>query len=230
MSVKDKKDYKAILSSFVYGGVDNMPEEEVQQEIDDNDNQQKPQRGSAITKVIMVVVWIVVIILGLFLGIFGIFYLWYIISNKDDNLGFQDFIIEKTSGKKVKITKKDDTDEILQELDGELSEPIQKDAREDIQKPKAEEKKETKTNQAKTQETKKSEVPDWLGSNKPKSTNTPSNNKPANEGKKDDGDIPDWLKSSMPEDTQTKSQSAKKPNEVIETVSKNDTTNTKIES
>ena len=49
------------------------------------------------------------------------------ISNKDDNLWFQDFIIEKTSGTKVKITKKDDTDEILQELDSELSEPIDKE-------------------------------------------------------------------------------------------------------
>ncbi|MGB2110785.1 MAG: hypothetical protein ACPHY8_02495 [Patescibacteria group bacterium] len=86
MSVKNKKDYKAILSSFVYGGVENMPDEEVQAEIDDNDNQQPAKRGSAITKVLKVVVWIVVIILGLFLGIFGLFYLWYIIANKDDNL------------------------------------------------------------------------------------------------------------------------------------------------
>ena len=62
------------------------------------------------------ILFIFVIIIGIFIGIFIIFFLFYKITNKDDNVGFQDFIIEKTSGTKVKITKKDDTDEILQEL------------------------------------------------------------------------------------------------------------------
>ena len=257
MSVKNKKDYKAILSSFVYGGVDNMPEEEVQAEIEDNDNQQPAKRGSAITKVLKIVVWIVVIILGLFLGIFGLFYLWYIIANKDDNLWFQDFIIEKTSGKKVKITKKDDTDEILQELDGELSEPLTKNAKEDLasvlDKKQENTPKPNSGENKKPQDNKKSEVPDWLQSNTPKNTNQKPNNSKSSQkqdnwvkqnnsvnwGKKDDWDVPDWLKGSMMWNDENKKQESqdsnkkeekKSENENIETISKNDTTNTKIES
>ncbi len=247
MSVKNKKDYKAILSSFVYGGVENMPQEEVQAEIDDTQNQAKPQRGSAITKVLKIVVWIVVIILGLFLWIFGIFYIWYMVANKDDNLGFQDFIIEKTSGKKVKITKKDDTDEILQELDGELSEPIEENAKEDFSKiveknqgnrPK-QNNSQNQNNQQNQKQTddKKSDVPDWLQSSTTKASGSNEQKKPnqnhQNQKKKDDWDVPDWLKGSMLDNDKTdkKSENTKpKENQNIETISKNDTTNTKIES
>ena len=258
MSVKNKKDYKAILSSFVYGGVENMPEDEIQAEIDDNDNQQPAKRGSAITKVLKIVVWIVVIILGLFLWIFGLFYLWYAIANKDDNLWFQDFIIEKTSGKKVKITKKDDTDEILQELDGELSEPLTKNAKEDLasvlDKKQENTPKPNSGENKKPEDNKKSEVPDWLQSNTPKNSNQQKSNNLqstqkqdnsvkqnnwVNWNKKDDWDVPDWLKGSMMWNDGNKKQEfqdsnkkeeKKSGNENIETISKNDTTNTKIES
>jgi len=193
MSVKDKKNYKAILSSFVYGGIDNMPEQEVQDEIDNQDNEETPARGSAIMKVLVVVLWIIWIILWLFLGIFGLFYLWYMISNKDDNLWFQDFIIEKTSGTKVKITKKDDTDEILQELDSELSEPIDKDKIEDSVK--KEPRTEPKTEENKKEENKKEvvwenkwDVPDWLtwaqkSTNNQQKTNNQKQTSPANNNK-----------------------------------------------
>lgn len=226
MSVKDKKDYKAILSSFVYWGVANMPEEEKQEEIDTPQTGDKPASGSAIMWVLKVVGWIIFIIIALFLGIFGLFYLWYIISNKDDNLGFQDFIIEKTSGRKVTKTLKDDTDEILQELDSELSEPIEKDAKEDIasiaqDSKQVEEPKEESQANTQNDSADKKDIPDWLQSTWQVETQTQdktqeieTNKETDNKGieekqsekKSDDQGVPDWLKGSFETETQETSK------------------------
>jgi len=117
MTVKEKTDFKAILNTFVYGSVSNIPVEEkevVIEEKNDNDSKNK------VIDTILSFLWIVFIIILLFIGAIWLFFLYYKIVNNDKSKSFSDFITEKTSWKKV---RKDDTkefDDILG-MDSEIS-------------------------------------------------------------------------------------------------------------
>ena len=173
MSNADKNNFKAILSSFVYWGVDNMPEVEKNTEIAKPNTNQTDEwsdgEDSAIFWVIKTILFIFVVIIWIFFWIFILFFIFYKISNKDDNVGFQDFIIEKTSGHKKKIVvQKDETEDILKELwndlwdkkwefknsqtKPEVKKEVVKDPLEAIGNP-------AEVSQVKTN---KEEVPDWL--------------------------------------------------------------------
>jgi PKD repeat protein len=170
MKINEKNNYKAILSSLIYGGVENIPEpiKDAEKKILNDTSTGEDGEKSSFLAVLGTIAWIFGIIIGIFLGIFLIFFLWFKIVNKNDNLGFQDFIIEKTSGKKAPvITKKDDTEDILSELDAELSKT---DANEKIVESEIASGKQIETNLDNNKledkiETNTEEVPDWLKGN-----------------------------------------------------------------
>jgi len=171
MTNSDKQNFKAILSSFIYGGVDNMPadvKDPIIKEPTEPGNNNSDET-SAFVDVIKTILFIFVIIVGIFIGIFIIFFLFYKITNKDDNVGFQDFIIEKTSGKKRKIVvQKDETEDILKELDADLgSKESISDATTKVENNKKEDSLETIDTKTKPSDikTNKEEVPDWLKGN-----------------------------------------------------------------
>jgi len=94
MSWDSKLRFKEVLKTFVYGGVSNIPQEEIDEISEDNET--KTEKGLWILKWIL---YISAFILGLILiGLIG-FFIFYKVKNQDDNVEFQDFIIEKTSGK-----------------------------------------------------------------------------------------------------------------------------------
>ncbi len=99
MTPNDKVDFKAVLKTFVYGGVQNIPTDE--------QNQVKQETQSTAWSA-----WWGASILGIFwyifLGLAGLiwifliaailFWVYFKLSNKDEDVGFQDFIIKKTWG------------------------------------------------------------------------------------------------------------------------------------
>ena len=171
MTNADKNNFKAILSSFIYGWVDNMPEQEKNDEIKkpNVDGPNDSGEENAIIWVLKTILYIFGIIIGLFALVFIIFFIIYKISNKNDHVGFQDFIIEKTSGHKKKvIVQKDDTEDILKELDADL---WKKEEKIEItpENKKIENKDPLSSMDTKTLtwkvETSKEEVPEWLKGN-----------------------------------------------------------------
>jgi len=87
----DKVTIKTQLQVFIYGSVENIPKEIVKEvEKEDNGGNKVINLLSGITKFIGLIFWIIVA------GILW-FFVWYKMTNKNKNLGLQDFIIEKTS-------------------------------------------------------------------------------------------------------------------------------------
>jgi hypothetical protein len=173
MTNADKNNFKAILSSFVYWGVDNIPEGEKKEEIAkpnvDQGDESDSSEDSAIFWVLKTILFIFLIIVGIFFWIFILFFIFYKISNKDDNVGFQDFIIEKTSGHKKKIVvQKDETEDILKELWDDLwekkSELNNSQTKPEVKKEEVKDPLETIEKPAEVSQVKtnKEEVPDWL--------------------------------------------------------------------
>ncbi|MDA7494796.1 PKD domain-containing protein, partial [Candidatus Gracilibacteria bacterium] len=236
MKVSDKQNYKAILSSFIYGGVDNIPaveKEQVNQEIEE-EILKEGGTTNAVIGAFKYIVWIISVIIGIFAGIFLIFFIIYKVSNKDNNVGFQDFIIEKTSGhKKNIVVQKDDTDDILKDLDTDLGEEKIKELTNKKEKIPMEKKEVedplgsmSEPNLAKKVETNKEEVPAWLKGNNAesipvskekseikqkeevKTQNNKNNSQSGGSKKSDSGDVPDWLKGSFTEEDTNKKSSA----------------------
>jgi hypothetical protein len=114
------------------------------------------------------------IIGGLFVILIG-FYIWYLVSNKDSNVGFADFIIEKTSGssspKKV-VTAADELDDFFAETK--------------VPEPKKEEKKNLSVASSEI-DSKKEEI-------KKPEPKKDENNEPLN---KQDGEMPAWMKGAV---------------------------------
>ncbi|MCP4523723.1 MAG: PKD domain-containing protein, partial [Candidatus Gracilibacteria bacterium] len=171
---QDIGNFKAILKPFVYGGLDNVPE------VDKKEEREKPQDpnerdvvDSGIIGVLKGIAMVLAVIVGIFLGIFLLFFLLFKIKNKDEHIGFQDYIIELTYGKKpAKVSDTDVADDILNELDSDLSKSIPKDENKKEDKPKSlnaelktSEKKSTGFSQNENNNIsseKKDEVPSWL--------------------------------------------------------------------
>ncbi len=112
MTAKQKTDFKAILTTLVYGWVDNIPEP-VKQVI------QGPW-DEEWSDLLWLLKWILLVILYIILGFIWIifaYWVYYKLINKDDNVWFQDFIIEKTSWKKIQDPEPmDDSLDILSDL------------------------------------------------------------------------------------------------------------------
>ena len=181
MTNKQKTDFKAILKTFVYGWVQNIPEEEKQEVIEEN------TWGADVLGLIKTIFLWLFIILWVFILISLVYYIYYRLVNKNPNIWFQDFIIEKTSWRKSKqekpiIAEDEDIKDILWSMNEEegisvepekasesVAEKIVEDSSsEQVFEPesKPEQKKEEKIEKVATEEQKaefaKEEVPDWL--------------------------------------------------------------------
>lgn len=92
IEVKDKNIIKSQLQTIIYGGQNNIPKNVPP--VEENTN------SSALLNFILGFGKILgFVLLGLF-GIFALAFVYFKIFNKNDNIGFQDFIIDKMSGKK----------------------------------------------------------------------------------------------------------------------------------
>ncbi len=97
MTNAQKIDFKAILGSLVYGSVEDIPEwekEQVTQEPTESDDE-----GGFMSILLKIFYWMWILIL-IILWIIGIYYIFYKLRNKDSSVGFQDYIINKTSVQK----------------------------------------------------------------------------------------------------------------------------------
>jgi len=114
MTNKQKTDFKAILVTLIYGWVANIPEEEIENVV----NEENEWGSSSFLWLLMSVIKWLFIIIWWFGLIILLYYIYYLLVNKDKNIWFQDFIIEKTSGAK-QVKKDASTDmelDILQDL------------------------------------------------------------------------------------------------------------------
>ena len=209
MTNAQKLDFKAILKSLVYGSVDDIPEEEKQDAINDG-SEDKKESWKLIDILSTVLYWV-----GVFLFVFFLvaiaYFIYYKIANKDDSVGFTDFIKKKTAADDIEA---DDSD-ILSDLGWIIEDNKQNDTSDILSvmpesvenkaasAPKVEEKVElpSKTNDA--------GVPDWLAGNfddEPvaatvveKQPETPKVEEKKPEPKAPDvkteetGDVPSWL-------------------------------------
>lgn len=94
MSSESKLRYKEVLKNFVYWGIAEVPDEEkVIPDVPRTDN----EKSFGLLKwVLYITAWILWLLFFWLL----LFFIFYKFSNKDKNVEFQDFIIEKTSGGK----------------------------------------------------------------------------------------------------------------------------------
>jgi len=138
MTNKQKTDFKAILKTFVYGWVNNIPDDEKQQIIEEEETSQSNFLGLFFS----IIKWILYIILW-FTWIVALYYIYYLLVNKDKNIWFQDFIIEKTSWVKQTKQEKSKTieDDVLWELKVEEKEEEKEEEVKEKNKDKKEEKK-----------------------------------------------------------------------------------------
>ncbi|MCD5385045.1 PKD domain-containing protein, partial [Candidatus Gracilibacteria bacterium] len=174
MTAKEKTDFKAILKTFVYGGVANIPKEEKQVV----EKEATTNNGDLINLIYTVFKWIAIIIFVL-LGFIVLFYIYYKIDNKDPNIGFQDFIIDKTSGEKGTVKKE------VTSVEDDIFADLQKES---------EKKEDNIENNNSEQETKK--VDPLFGDN---SFDKKTNNEEKAPLEKSDGDVPSWLKGTFDE-------------------------------
>lgn len=97
MTPNDKVDFKAVLKTFVYGGVQNIPDWE-KAEVKQETQATSGWWGASILNIL----WYIFLGLAWLIGIFVIaallFWVYFKFSNKDEDMGFQDFIIKKTWG------------------------------------------------------------------------------------------------------------------------------------
>ncbi len=229
MTNKQKTDFKAILKTFVYGWVENIPDEEKQEVIDEEES----SKSNFLWLLFSIFKWIFYIILW-FTWIILWFYIYYLLVNKDKNIWFQDFIIEKTSW--VKQIKEEEPvsmeDDILSELKDEepkeeepknephpwIPSPLEeKEAAgnkeekvEKVEKQK-EEIKEKKIEEPKQKESNKEEVPDWL-----KWSFSEADNKEPKEEVKEKAKPHPWIPSPLQEKEAADIKEEKKEEEIKE--------------
>ncbi|NVP17811.1 PKD domain-containing protein [Candidatus Gracilibacteria bacterium] len=109
MTVKQKTDFKAILNTFVYGSVSNIPveeKEEVVQETQDSSSKGLFDYLSIIIKIFGVIIVIVLILVG-------IYFVYYKSKNNDKDKSFTDFISDKTSQDSSKNINNSKVEDIL---------------------------------------------------------------------------------------------------------------------
>lgn len=111
MTSSDKLDFKAILQNLIYGWFEDIPDDV----IDDVDDNGWDWALAVIKNILTYVVYIIGWLLWLFLIIVWVYYIYYKIVNKNQNLSFQDFIIDKTKYK----SEEEKTDILSTEIEKE---------------------------------------------------------------------------------------------------------------
>lgn len=221
MTNTQKLDFKAILTSLVYGWeVSEIPDEEKQEVVWEGVSESEWETTSwAMGLLITVLKWLFILILVV-IGIIAIFYLIYLVFNKDKSVGFSEYILSITWSKSdTSQAISSDVEDILWDFDDTSTKPtsdILSDASKNVDPLAAADTK----SQTKTQLT-QDEVPDWLKWNfaeTPKESNdantkTHSQKNWSSQAKankvqeqawskdttrKTEGAVPDWLKGDTP--------------------------------
>ncbi len=117
MSSKEKLDFKAVLKTFVYGWLSNIPASE-KDEIEKETTDTGESTSGGIMGVLIYVLYGIIWIFGvLLLGALW-FWIFYKMSNNDSNVSFKDFIAQKTNGEKAETLSND----VLQEVTPKVQE------------------------------------------------------------------------------------------------------------
>jgi len=154
MTTDQKLDFKAILTSLVYGwNVEDIPVEEKQEVIDESP-QNDDSEWSGVLWILIAVLKILLWLIIVFLVLVGIFYLIYLVVGKKQNKTFTEFITRTTSLDEWSESK-NDVFEVEDVLASPSSDMISKKPSED---PLKTEKKPVE----KKADSKAEEVPDWL--------------------------------------------------------------------
>lgn len=170
MTNQQKLDFKAILTSLVYGGDPNaIPEEEKNEVIAEPIPQGDTSEGGFMSYIILIAKIIGYFLLT-FIVIIAVFYVIYLIFGKKKNITFTQFISNTTSfGKDEAGSKVDAEDDILADFGDQLKDTKKEEKLEDplFSAPAPEKKVEAKTQTSKTAKEKaeNNEVPDWLKGN-----------------------------------------------------------------
>ncbi len=159
MTVKEKTDFKAILNTFVYWGVSNIPTEEKEIVVEETTNAE----WNSIIDIFIWILKIIFFIILLFSWVILLFFIYYKIVNKDKNISFSQFVSEKTWSKKPKIKQEESFQDILWESPKDIfadEDSFDFDFNKEVPKSDFVEKEEPKIEEPKTW--KVSEIPDWL--------------------------------------------------------------------
>jgi len=205
MTNQQKLDFKAILSSLIYGGLANIPESEVQEVIE---TPQENSGGWWIIGVLVIISYILGTFLSIFLGVLLVFFLWYKLSGSGKDMWFQEFITHKTSLKKSNDESpsnevKTDNEDILSD-----EQPIS-------------------TKEVETKEAVSEDIPDPLGGEvldtSPSSDDVPqaSDTKDAPQALDSDSNdqVPDWLSGNFGDASEAPSTESKTQDPLAETPS-----------
>lgn len=106
MTNQEKVDFKAILKTLVYGGVDNIPQDEVNEVV--NETETGEWTTNIFVKIIKFLLYFVGIILFILIGAALVFWILYKIKNTGGETSFQDFILQQTSGRVKKDKEEED--------------------------------------------------------------------------------------------------------------------------
>lgn len=256
MTNTQKLDFKAILSSLVYGGLGNIPESEVEDVV--NDPNQETSSGG-IMGILVTISYILWMFLCIFLWIMLLFFIWYKISNTDDSVGFQEFITLKTSLKKTEeiTTEQNDTRDMadilwadttnVDKTSSQESDPLSTNDDDTSSDVLQETSVEADTADASSKED-VSEVPDWLAGNfspeaseektneeiseipdplaPPKDDNQGVSKDTSTDTSFEDAEVPDWLQQDLQDENTSEEDEKEKQKD---TVSVSDTMETPTE-
>ncbi len=166
MTNDQKLDFKAILTSLVYGWeVSEIPEAEKNEVIEQEPTKSQWESSGGLGILMTILKWIWYFILG-FLVIVWLFYLVYLIFNKDKEKSFSEFVSQTTSFSKSEAVDVEvsDAEDILAEFEDEkidtsdiLSTPVDPLSEKEVSQ-----EKKTQAPKIEKQEASSDEVPAWL--------------------------------------------------------------------
>lgn len=195
----------------------------------------EPKSSGGIMGILKSVGTIILWILGIITGIILLLFIWYKLQSKDDNLGFQDFIIDRFANKETKNTE---TTIIAPVVETKKEEKIEEIDPLKSYTPPTETKNEVTVDPLQT-ESQPAAMPDWLkpqGENHTTTANDPlSDNNPTPEAT-NTGGLPSWLSGNTETTTSyaspsenpldTTSTEEKIENNSVENLSENENTTT----
>ncbi len=157
---EQKLNFKAILSTFVYGWVKNIPKQEKNNIEKQTQNITNSTSGFDFMWIIKNIIYIILWIIWLLLFITWLFFIYYKVTNKDENIGFSDFILKKTKSNDNEVNK---DDSLLDDIDlSDKSDTLDDLWDIDNSQEKHEDKIEDKNQEIKKVDTSNETVPDWL--------------------------------------------------------------------
>ena len=236
MTVKEKMDFKAILNTFVYWWLSNIPSEEIEDVIK---NEPKEGWGSKIISILVAFIKLIWFALLIITWIIIAFFVYYKTQNKDPELWFTDFISERTWWNRKTIGSK--SNDILGEDILDIDTIVDTSKEDNFKKEVNLEKEKTETPEENIDNSEKVDdwnVPDWLKWSFSDDFNWGTEKQveeaqvvePIVEDKKEEIDtkdsisesneweIPDWLKWSFSDDFNWETEKQVEETQVLESI------------